>query len=112
MGASVTLTKPDPTSGVDRQVDQANPLPVALGTSDAAALAAASGVYSDAVAYSGATTVGRGVMIVASAAGTATLTFGSGRAVVVPVNVGLSILPFSCTNAVQTTGAMSLYKLT
>lgn len=66
--------------------------------------------YASAAAYSGATTVGRAVAIICTVAGTATLTLTSGS-LVIPVAVGLTILPFACTNAVQTTGTMTLYKL-
>lgn len=68
--------------------------------------------YSAAEQYTGSpTTVGRAVAFICTAAGTATLTFTSGS-MVIPVNVGLTVLPFACTSAVQTTGSMTLFKLT
>lgn len=89
----------------------ANSAPVALSVEDKASLDAASEVYTNAALYSGATTAGRAVLVICSVAGTATLTFGGGGSVVIPVEAGLSLLPFALTNAVQTTGTMSLYKL-
>lgn len=79
--------------------------------SDRAALDAAGEVYTNVAPYSGATTAGRAVLIICSAAGTATLTFAGGGTVTIPVEVGLSLLPFALTNAAQTTGTMALYKL-
>lgn len=67
--------------------------------------------YSSAAQYTGSpTTVGRAVAFICTAAGTATLTFPSGS-LVIPVSVGLTVLPFACTNAVQTTGSMTIFKL-
>ncbi len=67
--------------------------------------------YSSTAQYTGSpTTVGRAVAFVCTAAGTATLTFPSGS-MVIPVNPGLTVLPFACTNAVQTTGSMTIFKL-
>lgn len=74
---------------------------------------AAAGIYSDAVAYAGATTSGRGIAVVMSVAGTVTVTFASGATLVANAPVGTTILPFAATNVVQTTGTMTAaYKLT
>jgi hypothetical protein len=83
-----------------------------MESTDRAALDAASGVYTNAVQYSGATAAGRGVAIICTVAGNATLTFAGGGSMVIPVAVGFTSLPFACTNAVQTSGTMTLYKLT
>lgn len=94
----------DPATGSAQMALPPGPAPAAqsVPTTEAA--------YSSVVAYSGVTTVGRAVAFICTAAGTATLTFTSGS-MVIPVNVGLTVLPFACTNAVQTTGTMTLYKL-
>lgn len=70
------------------------------------------GVYSNSVPYAGATTAGDGVMIIATVAGTATVTMAGGGSVVVPAPVGATILPLSATNVVQTTGTLTAHKLT
>lgn len=90
----------------------ANSAPVALSIEDKASLDAASEVYTNVALYSGVTTAGRAVLVMCSAAGTATLTFSGGGSVTIPVVAGLSFLPFALTNAVQASGTMSLYKLT
>lgn len=77
-----------------------------------AALLKAREVYTNVAQYSGPTAAGDGVLLIASVAGTATLTFAGGGTVVVPVPVGALTLPFACTNAVQTTGTLTAYKLT
>lgn len=83
-----------------------------LSDADRAALDAASGSYASVALYSGATTAGKAVGIVCTAAGTATFTFANGGTLTLPVAVGFSLLPFACTNVTQTTGTMTLYKLT
>lgn len=107
----------NPATGQVQVVNQngrataANSAPVALSAEDKAALDAASEVYTNVAAYAGVTTAGRALLVVCSAAGTATLTFAGGGSVTIPVEAGLSLLPFGLVNAVQTTGTMSLYKL-
>lgn len=82
-----------------------------LSDADRAALEAASGSYSSVAPYSGATSAGKAVGIVCTTAGTATFTFANGGTLTLPIAVGFSLLPFACTNAVQVTGTMTLYKL-
>jgi hypothetical protein len=89
----------------------ANSAPVTLSVEDKASLDAASEVYTNVALYSGVTTAGKAVLLVCSVAGTATLTFAGGGSVIIPVEAGLSLLPFALTNAAQTTGTMSIYKL-
>lgn len=125
MGATVTLASAgNQANPAGSAIGASNPLPVvnysSSGTENTAlppgpAAASASvptteAAYNTVVAYSGATTVGRAVAIVCTVAGTATITLTSGS-IVIPVSVGLTIIPFAATNAVQTTGTMTLYKL-
>lgn len=81
-----------------------------LSAADRAALEAASGSYSGVATYSGATSAGKAVGIVCTAAGTATFTFANGGTLTLPIAVGFSLLPFACTNVTQATGTMTLYK--
>lgn len=85
--------------------------PVVLSNEDKAALDAAMEYYTTVAVYAGATTAGRAVAIIATVAGTATLTLVSGS-ITIPIAVGLTLVPFACTNAVQASGTMTLYKLT
>lgn len=91
----------------------ADSVPVALSTEDKTALDAASGVYTNAVAYAGPTTAGRGIAVRMSVAGSVTVTMSGGGTIVVDAPIGTSIFPLAATNVVVATGTMTTaYKLT
>ena len=91
----------------------ASSVPVVLSTEDKAALDAASGVYTNAVAYAGATTAGKAIAVRMSVAGSVTVTFSGGGTMIVDVPIGTTQLPYAATNVVVATGTLTTaYKLT
>lgn len=80
-----------------------------LRSSDVAAIGRGGSVYRSTTAYP--TTAGDGILFICTVAGTSTVTFSGGGSVVIPIPVGMTILPFSASTAVVTTGTMTIFKL-